>query len=66
MAMSIGAELVKFFPAKVLGGIYFIKAIYVPYHTMKFTPLGGIIEPDHKEYLSLPNVLYVGGTWMAK
>ena len=66
LAMSMGVELVKVFPAKVLGGIDFIKAISGPYHTMKFMPTGGISESDHKEYLSLPNVICVGGTWMGK
>jgi 2-dehydro-3-deoxyphosphogluconate aldolase/(4S)-4-hydroxy-2-oxoglutarate aldolase len=66
LAMSMGIELVKVFPAKVLGGIDFIKAISGPYHTMRFMPTGGIGEADYKTYLTLPNVLCVGGTWMDK
>lgn len=66
LAMSLGLELVKVFPAKVLGGIDFIKAISSPYHQMKFMPTGGVSESDHKDYLSLPNVYCVGGTWMNK
>lgn len=66
LAMSMGIELVKFFPAKILGGIAFIKAISGPYHPMKFMPTGGVTEADYKDYLSLPSVYCVGGTWMGK
>ncbi|MFT6985472.1 MAG: 2-dehydro-3-deoxyphosphogluconate aldolase/(4S)-4-hydroxy-2-oxoglutarate aldolase [Psychromonas sp.] len=65
-AMSLGVSLVKVFPAKIVGGVEFIKAMSGPYHTMKFMPTGGVTEADYKDYLSLPSVLCVGGTWMGK
>jgi 2-dehydro-3-deoxyphosphogluconate aldolase/(4S)-4-hydroxy-2-oxoglutarate aldolase len=65
-AMSLGVTLVKVFPAKVIGGVEFLKALSGPYYTMKFMPTGGVTKEDYKDYLSLPNVLCVGGTWMGK
>ncbi len=65
-AMSLGLNLVKVFPAKVLGGVDFIKAVSGPYHMMKFMPTGGVSEADYNDYLSLPTVYCVGGTWMNK
>jgi 2-dehydro-3-deoxyphosphogluconate aldolase/(4S)-4-hydroxy-2-oxoglutarate aldolase len=65
-AMSLGVTLVKVFPAKVIGGVEFLKALSGPYYTMKFMPTGGVTKADYKHYLSLPNVLCVGGTWMGK
>jgi 2-dehydro-3-deoxyphosphogluconate aldolase/(4S)-4-hydroxy-2-oxoglutarate aldolase len=66
LAMSLGLDLVKIFPAKVLGGVAFIKAVSSPYHMMKFMPTGGVSESDHQTYLALPSVFCVGGTWMNK
>lgn len=66
LAMKMNIQLVKVFPAKILGGIDFIKAVSGPYHQMKFMPTGGIGENDYIDYLSLPNVVCVGGTWMNK
>lgn len=66
LAMEMNIELVKVFPAKVLGGVDFIKALSGPYHMMKFMPTGGVSEGSHLDYLALPNVLCVGGTWMNK
>jgi 2-dehydro-3-deoxyphosphogluconate aldolase/(4S)-4-hydroxy-2-oxoglutarate aldolase len=66
LAMSMGIDFVKIFPARVLGGTDFIKALSGPYHKMKFMPTGGIGEYDYDDYLSLPNVTCVGGSWMSK
>ena len=66
LAMSLGVSLVKVFPAKVIGGVEFIKALSGPYHTMRFMPTGGVTEADYKDYLALPSVFCVGGTWMGK
>jgi 2-dehydro-3-deoxyphosphogluconate aldolase/(4S)-4-hydroxy-2-oxoglutarate aldolase len=66
LAISMNVDLVKLFPAKVLGGVDFIKAMAGPYHQMKFMPTGGIGESDYADYLSLPNVTCVGGSWMSK
>jgi 2-dehydro-3-deoxyphosphogluconate aldolase/(4S)-4-hydroxy-2-oxoglutarate aldolase len=66
LAMSLGISFVKVFPAKVLGGVEFIKALSGPYQSMKFMPTGGITEESASDYFSLPSVLCVGGTWMGK
>jgi 2-dehydro-3-deoxyphosphogluconate aldolase/(4S)-4-hydroxy-2-oxoglutarate aldolase len=66
LAISLGVSLVKVFPAKVVGGVEFIKALSGPYHTMKFMPTGGVTADDYKDYLALSSVLCVGGTWMGK
>jgi 2-dehydro-3-deoxyphosphogluconate aldolase/(4S)-4-hydroxy-2-oxoglutarate aldolase len=66
LAMSLGVSLVKLFPVKVLGGVELIKALSGPYREIQFMPTGGVTETDYKEYLSLPSVLCVGGTWMGK
>jgi len=64
LAMDMEIGLVKVFPAEILGGVDFIKALSGPYHAMRFMPTGGVSERSHLDYLALPNVLCVGGTWM--
>lgn len=64
LAIRCNVNLVKVFPAKVLGGVEFIKAISGPYHNMQFMPNGGIKEEDYSNYIALPNVTCVGGSWM--
>lgn len=65
-AISLGLNLVKVFPAKVLGGIDFIKAISAPYRKIKFMPTGGITDNMAADYLAIDSVWCVGGTWMTK
>ncbi|MFM1905817.1 MAG: bifunctional 4-hydroxy-2-oxoglutarate aldolase/2-dehydro-3-deoxy-phosphogluconate aldolase [Actinomycetota bacterium] len=64
--LNLGQELVKFFPAKILGGPSAIKTISAPFPTMKFMPTGSFTAADYSEYLALPNVVAVGGSWMVK
>ena len=56
----------KFFPAERLGGAATLRAIAGPYgHTgIRFIPTGGISTSNMKEYLALPNVAALGGSWM--
>ena len=63
---NLGLELVKFFPAKLLGGPTAIKTISAPFPTMRFMPTGNITQADYSEYLALHNVVAVGGSWMVK
>jgi 2-dehydro-3-deoxyphosphogluconate aldolase/(4S)-4-hydroxy-2-oxoglutarate aldolase len=63
-AMALGIKLVKVFPAKFCGGVEFIKALSGPYSKMKFMPTGGITKETSTDYLSLPTVKCVGGSWM--
>lgn len=64
-AREAGLRVVKFFPAEQSGGAPFLKAISSPIADMKFCPTGGISLKNAKDYLSLPNVVCVGGSWVA-
>ena len=63
-ALSMGVKTVKFFPAEALGGVKMIKALLGPYQEVRFVPTGGITEKNLQEYLSIPQVLACGGSWM--
>jgi 2-dehydro-3-deoxyphosphogluconate aldolase/(4S)-4-hydroxy-2-oxoglutarate aldolase len=55
----------KFFPAEPAGGIAWLKALASPLPEARFCPTGGIDAARAERYLSLPNVLCVGGSWVA-
>jgi 2-dehydro-3-deoxyphosphogluconate aldolase / (4S)-4-hydroxy-2-oxoglutarate aldolase len=65
-ALSLGCKLLKFFPAGNAGGASMLKALAGPYgHTgVKFVPTGGITSANLAEYLSVPVVAAIGGSWM--
>ncbi len=65
-AMSLGCTLLKFFPAEAAGGVSMLKSLAGPYaHTgVKFCPTGGISSANLADYLSLPVVAAIGGSWM--
>lgn len=65
-AMMIGLDVVKFFPAEQNGGVAKLKALAGPYKTLKWMPTGGINTNNLTDYLSFPQVLACGGTWMVK
>lgn len=62
--MREGLELVKLFPAEVVGGVNMLKAMAGPYAGMKFMPTGGVKPGNAKDYLTQKNVLCCGGTWI--
>jgi len=64
-ARALGICVMKFFPAEALGGVAFLKALAPVFPGVAFCPTGGIDEGNAGEYLSLPNVPVVGGSWMA-
>ncbi|MEA5064814.1 MAG: bifunctional 4-hydroxy-2-oxoglutarate aldolase/2-dehydro-3-deoxy-phosphogluconate aldolase [Eubacteriales bacterium] len=64
MALSMGIETIKFFPAEALGGLGMIKALAAPYTQVRFVPTGGINEKNFLDYLAFPKVRAVGGSWM--
>ena len=66
MALELGLEVVKFFPAERIGGIPMIKALQGPYGDIRFIPTGGINTENLNDYLSLPSVVACGGSWMVK
>lgn len=59
-----GFEILKFFPAESNGGVSALKSMAAPMPHLKFMPTGGITEKTANDYLSLPNVIAVGGSWM--
>lgn len=63
-ALDAGIDSVKFFPAEPLGGAGMLRALAAPFGMMKFIPTGGITAGKLGDYLSLPAVLAVGGSWM--
>ena len=66
-ALSLGVNLLKFFPAEAAGGIKMLKSLTAPYgHTgVKFMPTGGINMSNINSYLQIKEVIVVGGTWVA-
>lgn len=64
-ALRLGAEVVKLFPAEVIGGVALIDALAGPYPHARFMPTGGITAADLPRYLGRPAVLACGGTWIA-
>jgi 2-dehydro-3-deoxyphosphogluconate aldolase / (4S)-4-hydroxy-2-oxoglutarate aldolase len=61
-----GGTAVKLFPAAILGGTAYLKALAGPFPSMKFCPTGGIDGLRAPGYLQLKNVLAVGGSWMIR
>ena len=64
-AMARGFSTVKLFPAAQMGGIGALKALGAPFPEARFCPTGGIGEKEAPDYLALPNVVAVGGSWLA-
>lgn len=64
-AREAGLDFLKFFPAEQAGGAAFLKALSSPIADVKFCPTGGIGAKNANDYLSLPNVICVGGSWVA-
>ncbi|WP_322058556.1 bifunctional 4-hydroxy-2-oxoglutarate aldolase/2-dehydro-3-deoxy-phosphogluconate aldolase [Paraburkholderia sp. J63] len=64
VAMELGYEIVKFFPAVPAGGLNMLQAFHGPFPTLKFCPTGGITAESAINFLALPNVVCVGGSWL--
>jgi 2-dehydro-3-deoxyphosphogluconate aldolase/(4S)-4-hydroxy-2-oxoglutarate aldolase len=63
-ALAHGFNLVKFFPAEPAGGIKALRALAGPFPEARFCPTGGIGEANAAAWLSEPNVVAVGGSWL--
>jgi 2-dehydro-3-deoxyphosphogluconate aldolase/(4S)-4-hydroxy-2-oxoglutarate aldolase len=63
--LARGYEVLKFFPAGANGGAAALKAFAGPLPQVSFCPTGGVTPENAPEYLALPNVLCVGGSWVA-
>ncbi|MBZ4021865.1 keto-deoxy-phosphogluconate aldolase [Rhodobacter sp. TJ_12] len=64
-ALELGYDMLKFFPAATSGGAPALKAIGAPMPQASFCPTGGVSLKNARDYLSLPNVLCAGGSWVA-
>jgi len=63
--LAAGFTRFKLFPANVVGGVGALKAFASPFAQARFCPTGGINAENAADYLALPNVLCVGGSWVA-
>ncbi|MCK2216014.1 bifunctional 4-hydroxy-2-oxoglutarate aldolase/2-dehydro-3-deoxy-phosphogluconate aldolase [Actinomadura sp. ATCC 31491] len=59
-----GVKELKFFPAEAAGGVPYLKSLSGPLPDVRFCPTGGIRATTAADYLALPNVGCVGGTWL--
>jgi 2-dehydro-3-deoxyphosphogluconate aldolase/(4S)-4-hydroxy-2-oxoglutarate aldolase len=63
-ALELGLSTVKFFPAESSGGVAAVRALGAPFAEVGFMPTGGIGPDNLADYLALPAVRAVGGSWM--
>ncbi|NLX25222.1 MAG: bifunctional 4-hydroxy-2-oxoglutarate aldolase/2-dehydro-3-deoxy-phosphogluconate aldolase [Lentisphaerae bacterium] len=65
--LALGCKLLKFFPAGAAGGINMLKNLGAPYGPLgvRFCPTGGVSLDNMNDYLSLPIVSAIGGSWLA-
>jgi len=66
-AISLGCNVVKFFPAEGMGGLPFLKSINGPYNHLgiKYIPLGGMTINNLADYAQFKPVIGIGGSWIA-
>ena len=65
-AISLGIDVIKFFPANVYGGLKALKALAGPFPQLKFIPTGGADLTNLKEFLDYEKIYAVGGSFMMK
>ena len=65
-AMEYGLSVMKFFPAKQMGGLDTIKALAAPFPSICFMPTGGVNADNIRDYLAFDKIVAVGGSWMVK
>ena len=66
-ALEFDCRLLKFFPAGAMGGLDYLQGIAAPYRHLgiRYLPLGGVDEENLQRYVSAPDILAVGGSWLA-
>ncbi len=65
-ARALGCRELKVFPASVVGGPAYLKAVAPVYPDVRFVPTGGVNPENLASYLELPSVLACGGTWICE
>ncbi len=63
-ALEHGLDLLKLFPAEASGGIPLLRALRGPFPDVRFVPTGGVSAANAADYLAVPSVAAVGGSWM--
>jgi len=65
--LSLGCKMLKFFPAGAAGGVNMLKNLGAPYSSLgvRFCPTGGLNLDNMNDYLSMPIVSAIGGSWLA-
>lgn len=63
-ALRAGLALLKFFPAEACGGVALLRALHGPFPEVRFVPTGGLTAANAADYLRLPFVPAIGGSWM--
>ena len=64
LGMEFGLSVFKLFPAVAVGGLPLLKSMGGPLPQVSFCPTGGLTVEDFDQYLALPNVVCVGGSWL--
>ena len=64
--MSLGLDVLKFFPAELNGGVAKLKAIAGPFRNLRWMPTGGVNTENLVDYMTFDQILCCGGTWMVK
>lgn len=64
-ALATGFSTLKLFPAQQAGGVEMLKALGGPFPEVRFCPTGGVNAANAAQFLALPNVVCVGGSWLA-
>jgi 2-dehydro-3-deoxyphosphogluconate aldolase/(4S)-4-hydroxy-2-oxoglutarate aldolase len=62
--LDVGVTHFKFFPAEAMGGTAALTALSAPFGNVRFCPTGGVNEKSASQWLKLPQVLCVGGSWL--
>ena len=62
--LALGLDRFKFFPAEAAGGIVALKALSLPFANVRFCPTGGIGADSAADWLALPAVRCIGGSWL--
>lgn len=65
LALEMGINTLKFFPAEASGGLNMLKALVGPYRQIQLMPTGGVSPINLLDYLAVPQVVACGGTWIA-
>ena len=63
-ACALGLRHVKVFPIEAIGGMRMLEALHLPFPDVEFMPSGGVTPSTAAQYLALPSVFAVGGSWL--